>query len=92
MTQAEPGREKRPLRVLITVNAFNTPLFGWYLRKTRQIPVPGEQGSVFLHAPNNVSTTVMNSHFCPLLRPRHLNSKTRTKTRGHYCLCRLRLI
>jgi 1-acyl-sn-glycerol-3-phosphate acyltransferase len=39
---------RQPLRVMITKSAFDTPLFGWYLRKTRQIPVPKEQGGVAL--------------------------------------------
>jgi 1-acyl-sn-glycerol-3-phosphate acyltransferase len=37
------GRER--LNVLITAKAFNVPVFGWFLRKIREIPVPLEHGS-----------------------------------------------
>jgi 1-acyl-sn-glycerol-3-phosphate acyltransferase len=36
---------ERQLNVLITAKAFNVPVFGWFLRKVQEIPVPLEQGS-----------------------------------------------
>ncbi len=36
------------LNVLITAKAFGVPIFGWYLRMVREIPVPLEQGSLAL--------------------------------------------
>ena len=36
------------LNVLITANAFSVPVFGWFLRKIREIPVPLKQGSIAL--------------------------------------------
>jgi 1-acyl-sn-glycerol-3-phosphate acyltransferase len=39
---------KEEMNVMITEKAFNVPLFGWYLRKVREIPVPLEQGSAAL--------------------------------------------
>jgi 1-acyl-sn-glycerol-3-phosphate acyltransferase len=36
------------LNVLITAKAFNVPVFGWFLRTVREIPVPLEQGSAAL--------------------------------------------
>jgi 1-acyl-sn-glycerol-3-phosphate acyltransferase len=33
------------LNVLITAKAFNVPVFGWFLRTIREIPVPLEDGS-----------------------------------------------
>ena len=36
------------LNVLITAKAFSVPVFGWFLRTIREIPVPLEQGSVAL--------------------------------------------
>jgi 1-acyl-sn-glycerol-3-phosphate acyltransferase len=38
----------RQLNVLITAKAFNVPVFGWFLRKVQEIPVPLEQGSAAL--------------------------------------------
>jgi 1-acyl-sn-glycerol-3-phosphate acyltransferase len=37
------GRER--LNVLITAKAFSVPVFGWFLRRIREIPVPLEHGS-----------------------------------------------
>jgi 1-acyl-sn-glycerol-3-phosphate acyltransferase len=39
---------ERQLNVLITAKAFNVPVFGWFLRKVQEIPVPLEQGSAAL--------------------------------------------
>jgi 1-acyl-sn-glycerol-3-phosphate acyltransferase len=36
------------LSVLITAKAFSVPVFGWFLRTIREIPVPLEQGSIAL--------------------------------------------
>jgi 1-acyl-sn-glycerol-3-phosphate acyltransferase len=36
------------LNVLITAKAFSVPVFGWFLRTIREIPVPLEQGSIAL--------------------------------------------
>jgi 1-acyl-sn-glycerol-3-phosphate acyltransferase len=36
------------LSVLITAKAFSVPVFGWFLRKIREIPVPLEQGNIAL--------------------------------------------
>ena len=36
------------LNVLITAKAFCVPVFGWFLRTIREIPVPLEQGSLAL--------------------------------------------
>lgn len=36
------------LNVLITAKAFTVPVFGWFLRKIQEIPVPLEQGSAAL--------------------------------------------
>src|SRR5512140_456538 len=36
------------LSVLITEKAFAVPVFGWFLRKVREIPVPLRQGSLAL--------------------------------------------
>ena len=36
------------LNVLITAKAFNVPVFGWFLRTIREIPVPLEQGGIAL--------------------------------------------
>ena len=36
------------LNVLITAKAFYVPVFGWFLRTIREIPVPLEQGSLAL--------------------------------------------
>jgi 1-acyl-sn-glycerol-3-phosphate acyltransferase len=38
--------------VLITEKAFTVPVFGWFLRKVREIPVPLEQGSLALDQAN----------------------------------------
>ena len=40
------GRER--LNVLITAKAFSVPVFGWFLRKIREIPVPLEHGNIAL--------------------------------------------
>ena len=43
------------LNVLITAKAFSVPVFGWFLRTIREIPVPLEQGSLALeHACQNL--------------------------------------
>ena len=39
---------RKQLNVLITAKAFNVPVFGWFLRKVQEIPVPLEQGSAAL--------------------------------------------
>jgi 1-acyl-sn-glycerol-3-phosphate acyltransferase len=36
------------LNVLITAKAFNVPVFGWFLRTIREIPVPLEKGGIAL--------------------------------------------
>ena len=36
------------LNVLITAKAFSVPVFGWFLRTIREIPVPLEQGGLAL--------------------------------------------
>lgn len=36
------------LNVLITAKAFSVPVFGWFLRTIREIPVPLEKGSLAL--------------------------------------------
>jgi 1-acyl-sn-glycerol-3-phosphate acyltransferase len=36
------------LNVLITAKAFTVPVFGWFLRKIQEIPVPLQQGSAAL--------------------------------------------
>jgi 1-acyl-sn-glycerol-3-phosphate acyltransferase len=43
------------VNVLITAKAFGVPLFGWFLRTIREIPVPLEQGSLALdHAQQSI--------------------------------------
>jgi len=39
---------RQQMNVLITAKAFTVPVFGWFLRKVREIPVPLEQGSIAL--------------------------------------------
>lgn len=39
---------RQQLSVLITEKAFAVPVFGWFLRKVREIPVPLKQGSLAL--------------------------------------------
>ena len=39
---------KQQLNVLITAKAFTVPVFGWFLHKVQEIPVPLEQGSAAL--------------------------------------------
>lgn len=39
---------REEVNVMITEKAFNVPVFGWFLRKVREIPVPLEQGSTAL--------------------------------------------
>jgi 1-acyl-sn-glycerol-3-phosphate acyltransferase len=39
---------RKQLNVLITEKAFTVPVFGWFLRKVQEIPVPLEQGSAAL--------------------------------------------
>jgi 1-acyl-sn-glycerol-3-phosphate acyltransferase len=39
---------KQQLNVLITAKAFNVPVFGWFLRKVQEIPVPLQEGSTAL--------------------------------------------
>jgi 1-acyl-sn-glycerol-3-phosphate acyltransferase len=39
---------RKPLNVLITAKAFTVPVFGWFLRKVQEIPVPLQQGSAAL--------------------------------------------
>ncbi len=36
---------RQRLNVLITAKAFAVPIFGWFLRKVREIPVPLKEGS-----------------------------------------------
>jgi len=38
----------KQLNVLITAKAFSVPLFGWFLQKVQEIPVPLKQGSTAL--------------------------------------------
>lgn len=39
---------RKQLNVLITAKAFSVPIFGWFLHKVQEIPVPLEQGSAAL--------------------------------------------
>lgn len=39
---------RKQLNVLITAKAFSVPIFGWFLRKVQEIPVPLKQGSAAL--------------------------------------------
>lgn len=39
---------KEETNVMITEKAFQVPVFGWFLRKVREIPVPVKQGSTAL--------------------------------------------
>jgi 1-acyl-sn-glycerol-3-phosphate acyltransferase len=39
---------KEEMNVMITEKAFQVPVFGWFLHKVREIPVPVEQGSTSL--------------------------------------------
>jgi 1-acyl-sn-glycerol-3-phosphate acyltransferase len=39
---------RKQLNVLITAKAFSVPVFGWFLHKVQEIPVPLEQGSAAL--------------------------------------------
>jgi len=39
---------RHQLNVLITAKAFSVPVFGWFLHKVREIPVPLQQGSTAL--------------------------------------------
>ncbi len=39
---------REEVNVMITEKAFKVPVFGWFLRKVREIPVPVEQGSTSL--------------------------------------------
>ncbi len=39
---------RKQMNVLITAKAFSVPVFGWFLRKVQEIPVPLEQGSAAL--------------------------------------------
>ena len=48
---------RQQLNVLITAKAFTVPVFGWFLRKVREIPVPLEQGSIALeHASQHLQS------------------------------------
>jgi len=40
---------RKQMNVLITAKAFAVPIFGWYLRKVREIPVPLKEGSTALN-------------------------------------------
>ncbi len=39
---------QKQLNVLITAKAFSVPIFGWFLHKVQEIPVPLKQGSAAL--------------------------------------------
>jgi 1-acyl-sn-glycerol-3-phosphate acyltransferase len=39
---------RQQMNVLITAKAFSVPVFGWFLRKVREIPVPLKEGSIAL--------------------------------------------
>jgi 1-acyl-sn-glycerol-3-phosphate acyltransferase len=39
---------RKQLNVLITAKAFSVPVFGWFLRKVQEIPVPLKEGSAAL--------------------------------------------
>ena len=39
---------RKQLNVLITAKAFSVPIFGWFLHKVQEIPVPLKQGSAAL--------------------------------------------
>jgi len=39
---------RKQMNVLITAKAFSVPVFGWFLHKVQEIPVPLEQGSASL--------------------------------------------
>ena len=39
---------RKQLNVLITAKAFSVPIFGWFLHKVQEIPVPLSQGSAAL--------------------------------------------
>lgn len=39
---------QEPLNVLVTAKAFTVPIFGWFLHKVQEIPVPLKQGSASL--------------------------------------------
>ncbi len=39
---------QEPLNVLVTAKAFTVPIFGWFLHKVQEIPVPLKQGSAAL--------------------------------------------
>ena len=39
---------EKQLNVLVTAKAFNVPVFGWFLHKVQEIPVPLKQGSAAL--------------------------------------------
>ena len=39
---------KQQLNVLITAKAFSVPVFGWFLHKVQEIPVPLKEGSMAL--------------------------------------------
>jgi 1-acyl-sn-glycerol-3-phosphate acyltransferase len=63
---------RKQLNVLITAKAFTVPVFGWFLRKVREIPVPLEQGSIALeharkHIQNGGSVAIfIEGHTSPL--------------------------
>jgi 1-acyl-sn-glycerol-3-phosphate acyltransferase len=59
------------LNVLITEKAFSVPIFGWFLRKVQEIPVPLKEGSAALelarqHLENGQSVAIfIEGHISP---------------------------
>ncbi len=62
---------RKQLNVMITAKAFNVPVFGWFLNKVQEIPVPLTEGSAALeqarrHIDNGRSVAIfIEGHISP---------------------------